>query len=194
MYMFTVMPGDYIVEFVSPAGSEFTTQGAAGSSDPLDSDANQVSGRTECLSVESDMYDDSWDAGLIPVPEECMLGVEKTCQVEAPPPPGLEECNGKLQQFTLVWDGAGQINVGGLSNDAPGGIVNKGDSVTFFGPFPSNDNFVQISGSISGSSKFHVSCSDNDMDGETDNAAFPHDCGKAAGDGKKNEDLETVDS
>ncbi len=65
-YLFDgLTPGDYFVEFVLPSGSTFTNQGATGTSDVGDSDVNITNGRTEVFSVVANVYDDSWDAGLI---------------------------------------------------------------------------------------------------------------------------------
>jgi len=181
MYMFdNLVPGSYAVQFIEPADLLFTLRDQ-GSNDGVDSDADS-SGFTACTEVGSNEYDDTLDAGLID-PPGCGLGLVKTCEVVTPPPPPLAECDGKLQSFTLIWNGSGNITVDGIANDA-GGVIEPTDEVTFFGPFPSNDNFLTISGAVIGESKFHVSCSDEDMDGETDNPLYPSDCGKAAGDGK----------
>ncbi len=124
-----------------------------------------------------------------PPPPDCGLTVFKACEVLPPPPPPAGQCNGKLQQFTMIWNGADGIQVSGPQNDAPNGIVNNGDEVTFFGPFSSNDVLVNIDGL--GTSTFHVSCSDDDMDGDTESnddqqqvSSFGRDCGKFQGNGK----------
>jgi hypothetical protein len=90
----------------------------------------------------------------------------------------------------MIWPG-GPITVSGPANSAPGGQVNAGDEVTFFGPFSSNDVVVDVSGAENGQSTFHVSCSDGDMDGDTATnddqqqvSAFGRDCGKFQGNGK----------
>ena len=62
--------------------------------------------------------------------------------------------------------------------------------MTFFNSSGDNDVFVNISGSRNGQSKFHMSCSDDDMNADNDNdrqAQLPgrsQDCGKFAGNGK----------
>ena len=112
---------------------------------------------------------------------ECLIEVDKKCIVSTQPVSTLEgKCDGKLQQFTLIWTGT-PIIVSGVSNDAPGGQVVAGQEVTFFGPFSDNDVQVQLSGTSPSQSVFHMSCSDDDMNG-------PEDCGKNEGDGKKNDD------
>ena len=94
----------------------------------------------------------------------------------------------------MIWPAnGGTINISGIANDAPGGVVNPGQRVTFNGPFSSNDNFLTITGAVSGQSVFHVSCSDDDMDGENTNDVQPQlpgkaqDCGKFEGNGKSND-------
>ncbi len=124
----------------------------------------------------------------------CLLGLSKTCEVVQPPNPVWADCSGKLQQFSLIWpSNGGTINISGIANDAPGGVVNPGQRVTFSGPFSSNDQVLNISGAATGQSTFHVSCSDRDMDGlSSSNDAQQQlpgkaqDCGKFAGNGKAN--------
>jgi len=186
IYMFTdLTPGNYAVRFVKPVGLVFSPANQ-GSDDSVDSDASPASGLTDCMPLGSNENNTTKDAGFTE-PAECGIGVQKMCEVIAPPAPGLQECDGKLQQFSLIWGGSGPITVSGPNNDAPGGVVNSGDEVTFSGPFLNNDVFVTIAGAVNGESKFHVSCSDGDMNGETDDPTFPQDCGKAEGDGKDND-------
>ena len=40
-------------------------------------------------------------------------------------------------------------------------------------------------------SLFHMSCSDDDKDGETNDNAYPNDCGKAEGNGKGGSGINT---
>ena len=41
-----------------------------------------------------------------PPPPPCGLTVVKGCAILPPPPPPVGQCDGKLQQFTMIWDGA----------------------------------------------------------------------------------------
>ncbi len=69
LYGFKVFPGDYYVKFSSlPVGYKFTTNVAGSASDPTDSDANAVSGKTDCTTIAPGENDDSWDAGLVAIP------------------------------------------------------------------------------------------------------------------------------
>ncbi len=65
-YLFDQLnPGNYFLEFVLPASTSFASIGGVGSSDPLDSDANTSTGRTEVFALAANVYDDTWDVGLI---------------------------------------------------------------------------------------------------------------------------------
>jgi hypothetical protein len=64
-YGFNVQPGTYTIEFVKPDGFEFTKPNVG--YENTDSDADQATGRTETIQVNSD--DRLWDAGLIPLIE-----------------------------------------------------------------------------------------------------------------------------
>lgn len=120
----------------------------------------------------------------------CALSIEQTCVVPVPDSTGSGKCDGKLEELTMVWTG-GTVTVSGVPNDAPSGVVNNGDEVTFSGPFSNNDVVVTLTGAVSGTSTFHVSCSDGDMDGDTDTnddqsqvAGYSRDCRKSQGNGK----------
>ena len=64
-YQFTnLVPGDYFVEFIAPAGFDFTSQDQ-GADDTADSDANQLSARTDCTTLSPGENDPTWDAGLV---------------------------------------------------------------------------------------------------------------------------------
>src|SRR6185436_12024288 len=78
IYGFTVAPGTYIVEFVSPAGvyDKFTT--ANSGSDVTDSDASQANGRTGTYTVASGETNLTIDAGLLPVDLELDKDVNNT--------------------------------------------------------------------------------------------------------------------
>lgn len=68
-YLFSdLVPGDYYVLFVLPAGYTFTTQDT-GSNDEKDSDVDINTGRTICTTLQPGENDLTWDAGL--VKEEC---------------------------------------------------------------------------------------------------------------------------
>jgi protocatechuate 3,4-dioxygenase beta subunit len=64
VYSFTnLVPGDYYVEFVKPAGYVFSPQDQ-GANDAVDSDANTSTGKTAVTTLISGESDLTWDAGL----------------------------------------------------------------------------------------------------------------------------------
>jgi uncharacterized repeat protein (TIGR01451 family) len=67
-YRFINLPPDqqYRVEFVRPAGYLFSTPDQ-GANDAVDSDANPTTGRTIATLLSPGEYDDTWDAGLVPL-------------------------------------------------------------------------------------------------------------------------------
>ena len=177
LYMFggqnsqPLAPGNYAVNFVKPNGFEFTMPYAGDAY--IDSDVNQGTGSTTCMTLSSKEFNPTKDAGL--VPKACSIKVDKTCLVPPLSTSSFDKCKGKLQQFTVSWHGDGPIIVNGLGKTDL--AVNVGDEVTFTGPFAQNDVEIQIAGSVTGKSKFHMSCSDEDFND-------PSDCGKYAGNGK----------
>jgi len=67
LYSFTLLiPGDYFVEFVLPAGYTFSPQDQGGD-DTLDSDADTTTGQTIVTTLSPGETDLTWDAGLIPL-------------------------------------------------------------------------------------------------------------------------------
>ena len=61
-YAFNVNPGTYTIEFVKPEGWKFTEPNIG--YENSDSDAAQITGRTDAVHVEADLR--LWDAGLLP--------------------------------------------------------------------------------------------------------------------------------
>jgi len=121
----------------------------------------------------------------------CFATDEVTVQGLPPPPPPFE-CDGKIIELTMIWDGTQAIRVkawkGNVGSTLLADIdnVNVGDEITIpdYAGAP-NDVIWELydAGTENkfGESKFHLSCSDKDMNG-------PEDCGKPQGDGKKNDD------
>ncbi len=105
----------------------------------------------------------------------CDIEVDKFCTVLATP--GGPNCSDikDITGLSMIWDGPDGVTV-----STPSGTfspVNKGDEISF--STPSKDTTISISGAVTGTSTFHVSCSDEDMNG-------PEDCGMLEGNGKKN--------
>jgi hypothetical protein len=77
----------------------------------------------------------------------------------------------------MIWSGPSGVRVEGDGGEVFNNVQN-GQEITF--STPSKDTFLDISGPAGGSSKFHVSCSDPQMNG-------PEDCGSAQGNGKNDD-------
>jgi hypothetical protein len=107
------------------------------------------------------------------------------------PPPGPYECEKPYDRIGMIWKGTGNIKVKkwrgevGSSGDAVTGTVMPGDEVLHrhLTSAP-NDVVWEIFDAATmvklGESKFHVSCSDPDLNGIED-------CGKPQGDGESND-------
>ena len=64
MYMFNnLMPGQYKVTFIAPAGYFFTDPNV-GANDAVDSDADPITGTTTCITILSGEFNDTVDAGM----------------------------------------------------------------------------------------------------------------------------------
>src|SRR6185369_572638 len=78
IYGFTVAPGTYVVQFVTPAGAYDKLTTANVGSDVTDSDANQTTGKTGPITVASGQTDNTIDAGLLPIDLELAKSVNNT--------------------------------------------------------------------------------------------------------------------
>ncbi|HUV30324.1 MAG TPA: SdrD B-like domain-containing protein [Acidobacteriota bacterium] len=80
-YLFSdLTPGGYYVEFVLPMGYVFSPKDQ-GMDDAMDSDADLMTGKTECTTLDAGETDLTWDAGIyMPVQEGCThtIGYWKT--------------------------------------------------------------------------------------------------------------------
>jgi hypothetical protein len=124
-----------------------------------------------------------------PPPPACDLTVQKTCEIPAPPPAPFVCSDAKpINSLSMRWAGTVNVNIKAykgsvgsallttINNITPGQVV----TVTGYAGAP-NDVFWEVfnasTGAKIGESKFHISCSDADMNG-------PEDCGKLQGNGK----------
>jgi hypothetical protein len=80
LYLFDgLTPGDYYVEFILPSGYVFSPQDQ-GVDDAIDSDADPVTGKTVCTTLDAGETDLTWDAGMYEEPadgEGCTPGYWK---------------------------------------------------------------------------------------------------------------------
>ena len=92
------------------------------------------------------------------------------------------KCSGKITALDLIWDGAqAEVRVTGQQTSSSNGIVSKGQSIKLLNLNGDNDQTITVSdlsGNVIGTSTFHISCSDDDMNSIDD-------CGKRQGNGKK---------
>ena len=63
IYSFIVAPGDYYVKFILPSGMVFSPQDQ-GMDDAVDSDADLITGKTVCTTLDPGENDLTWDAGM----------------------------------------------------------------------------------------------------------------------------------
>jgi hypothetical protein len=119
----------------------------------------------------------------------CGLSINKQCAVVPNPLPFVCSDAKPLDVIGMTWNGTQTVSVKAwkgsvgstLLADIP--TVNPQDEVTVTGYAGApNDVFweVFVGGSKVGESKFHLSCSDDNMNG-------PEDCGQALGDGKSDD-------
>ena len=107
-------------------------------------------------------------------------GTTGTAQCNSTFPPAQVTCNdiNPITELTMVWDGPNGVNV-----VAEGGEVfpnvQKGGQITFGTVGLGSDVDLTLSGSTTGESRFHISCSDTGMNGTED-------CSNHQGDGKDN--------
>jgi hypothetical protein len=186
----------YYVQFGPlPAGYEYTLANQGGN-DSFDSDAN---GNGLAANPDGTCFqpvpnpkdvDPRWDVGLKEPVANCDLTVNKTCAVLTPPSTNWVCSEAKpLDVLTMIsgfsspvkvkaWKGAVGTStlLTTIDNIQPGQEV----SVSGYAGSP-NDVYWEVfqagTSTKIGTSTFHVSCSDVDMNG-------PEDCGKAQGDGK----------
>jgi hypothetical protein len=189
-YHFTnLCAGDYQVVFVTPTGYTQTIPDQMCDQNPIvsdgrDSDCSQ--GRI-CVNLPADNSQNlTIDCGY---KLNCDLEIVKTCEVPSfPPGPFVCSSAKPIDAIAMIWNGSQAINVkawkgaiGSTLLATINGIV-PGQEVTVSGYAGSpNDVFWEIFDAITelkiGNSTFHLSCSDEDMNG-------PEDCGKLEGDGK----------
>ncbi len=105
------------------------------------------------------------------------------CTHEEDPCDGDGEFNCKdakpITSLFLIWNGLSSVDVVSEGGEGFSNIAN-GDLIVLNTAGLGNDVDVDISGAVEGSSRFHVSCSDQEMNG-------PEDCGSDQGNGKDNQ-------
>ncbi len=130
--------------------------------------------RPKQSTLVSNEFDPNWDLGLVETPPECDLLLDKQCRVETPPPPVFtEKCDGKIQEFTMVWPEdqvAVNVTLGeGLTDSSIGqsGTCNRRCGHLLQMAVIRRCLINITGGGFNGESKWHMSCSDKDMDADT---------------------------
>jgi len=196
-YQFTgLCAGNYSVCFHTPSGFSHTVNNpncSVGGKPSSETDSNclQSCGDLCCVCVTLVGDHDSnltIDCGYIP---NCALTVTKSCSVPSATPSATAfSCSNMkpISSISMIWNGTQTINIKAWRG-TPGTVllstqngITPGQKVTVSG-YTGTPNDVQweifdaATGNKIGTSDFHLSCSDVDMNG-------PEDCGKAEGDAK----------
>ncbi|WDD96931.1 SdrD B-like domain-containing protein [Thalassomonas actiniarum] len=185
LYLFdNLLPGGYLVEFELPTGFVFSPANV-GSNTEIDSDANQFTGRSACTNLSSGETDLTIDAGVYQ-PLACDISVSKSCDIlPVKTNPFVCKDAKPIDELTMIWNGSKNIDVvahyGKLKDPVLARVDNiaPGDEVTISG-FAGAKNDVEWEIFKAGShyrlgiSSFHLSCSDENMNG-------PEDCGSPQG-------------
>ncbi|WP_040769697.1 DUF7467 domain-containing protein [Novipirellula maiorica] len=175
-------PGAYFVVFDSstlPSGFEFTTEGAVGSTDANDSDADPVTGVAAVTTLGPGESDLTWDAGIVLASD---VAIKKYTRVDKAPGPAIDieklvkplvvhsgnicEATGKTTVLTLQYNPSTSVNTAqdpgkatanGSLDASPTDtyiVVGDGGSNVFFaGTVAAGDSFT-ASSSLAGTKSF----------------------------------------
>ena len=114
-FLFTTPPGDFIVEFVPPAGFDIT-RAFQGQDPALDSNATPLTGRSEPVTLNPGDSDLTIDAGLVEFVPAPGIDIEKaTNGVDADTAPGVELIVGEVATFTFVATNTGNVDLADVS-------------------------------------------------------------------------------
>ena len=161
-----------------------TTPGVCGMTpgEPLYTNTGVATGETPSgMTVEDD------DPSHYCNPSVCEISVDSTCLIPMPPA-GDYVCTKPIDTLTFFWDGSQDVRIKAYKGSVGSALladiddIAPGEEVTVSGFAGSpNDVFFEIfaagTDTLLGESKFHLSCSDSEMNG-------PEDCGNAEGNGK----------
>ena len=114
-FLFTTPPGDFIVEFVPPAGFDITRP-LQGQDPSVDSNATPLTGRSEPVTLNPGDSDLTIDAGLVEFVPAPGIDIEKaTNGVDADTAPGVELIVGEVATFTFVATNTGNVDLADVS-------------------------------------------------------------------------------
>jgi protocatechuate 3,4-dioxygenase beta subunit len=123
-------PGQYQVTFTLPSDYVFT-QLFQGGNPALDSNADPVTGKSDCRTLVSGQYDDTVDAGLL----TCDVTVGVFCSlITTPTPASTNDCKGKVVRMTMRYTGddcsvmlhsqaAGKATCSGVTGPLPNTVL-----------------------------------------------------------------------
>ncbi|HEY4284368.1 MAG TPA: SdrD B-like domain-containing protein, partial [Chthoniobacterales bacterium] len=188
-YLFSdLCAGTYTICFHTPTGFNPTQVGASCGANSTGNDSNcSAQDCNICVTLPAnDTINRTIDCGYL---STCPLTVTKTCAAPTATPGAFNCSNMKpISSISMIWNGSQTINIKAWRG-TPGSVllstqngITPGQKVTVSG-YTGTPNDVQWeifdagTGSKIGTSDFHLSCSDVDMNG-------PEDCGKAEGDAK----------
>ncbi len=142
--------------------------------------------------LDSDNPDDPDNDFLFEEPLVCGLVIDKTCAVQQPPSTAWNCSDAKpIDQLWMIWNGTQPAKIQAWKGNVGSTLlatidnIQPGDKVTVSGYAGSPNDviwevFAAGTNTKLGESKFHLSCSDDNMNG-------PEDCGLAQGNGKSDD-------
>ncbi|WP_371375149.1 hypothetical protein [Thalassotalea aquiviva] len=145
----------------------------------------EMDGNNDCGMAQGDGKDNHSDRlnlflldGMTGETGSFACGLDNTGVVEPTAAPQPIDCSDikDITSLSMIWNGASGVDIE-TENGQLFSNVQNGNKITF--DVLENDTDLFISGAVTGTSRFHKSCSDADMDGNND-------CGTAQGNGKDN--------
>ena len=120
LYQFIdLTPGDYHVEFILPAGFDFTTQDQP-ANDAVDSDADTTTGQTIVTNLVAGENDTTWDAGLVQQLNPALAAIGNYVWLDADEDGVQDVGEPGMENVTVnLYDGLGAF-VGTTTTDANG--------------------------------------------------------------------------
>ena len=110
----------------------------------------------------------------------CDASASSTLTRNPPPPPPVSCSDIKdITELSMVWDGLNGVDITTATGQFFPNVQN-GNQITFNTVGVGNDVVLTLSGAVNGTSEFHISCSDDAMNGSED-------CGSNQGNGKSDE-------
>lgn len=178
-FQYTITNGSIDQQFVDDAADSFGPLGSLS----IGANGTVVLDRTiYVLPDDSNLFTNKLNVSgyLVPSGQACSASDSVQVTREEPPAPQLACDEIKpITQLSMVWNGADGVDVLTEGGQFFGNVQN-GNLITFDVTGLGNDVELTLSGAVTGMSAFHVSCSDDNMDG-------PEDCPIPQGNNKGDE-------